>query len=169
MRVISTTCLGAAKRSLIMGTRLWPPARILPSPPNSATRRAASFTVLATWYSNDCGIILKPPSGIGNRESGVRRLIKCPDYRLESARCLLLHQLPDFFGLERHVDMPHAKRPKRIHYRIHHGWRGADRSSFAHAFRAQRIHGRRRFGAVVVKPAELMGLGHGVIHQGAGQ
>src|SRR6266545_3834042 len=47
---MSTRCAGAARRMFSTGTRLWPPASTLPSPPTSASTASASGTVAGRWY-----------------------------------------------------------------------------------------------------------------------
>src|SRR5215510_13301283 len=46
--------LGWARRSFIMGMRLWPPATSLASS-SLPSRPSASFTVEGLWYSNEAG------------------------------------------------------------------------------------------------------------------
>ena len=55
MRLMSTRWAGAAKRSFIMGMRLWPPASTLPSSPNSSRAARAPSRVSGAWYSNAGG------------------------------------------------------------------------------------------------------------------
>ena len=63
-RPMSMRWAGAAKRIAIIGSRLWPPARIFASSPCSASRTSASSRLSDRWYSN-CGIFTnrdrKPP------------------------------------------------------------------------------------------------------------
>ena len=86
----------------------------------------------------------------------------------ESCAASCLDQIPDFFGRQRHVDVPHAQRAERIHHGIHHRRRTADGAGFADAFDAQRIHRRRRVGVAALDPGNDAGLGHGIVHQLAG-
>jgi hypothetical protein len=49
MRLMSTRWAGWAKRSFIIGSRLWPPARILASLPRLASSPIASATDFGWW------------------------------------------------------------------------------------------------------------------------
>src|SRR5690606_34609537 len=55
MRLMSTRCAGVASRIFIIGRRLCPPARTLPSSPSSARSAVASSSVVGAEYSNGAG------------------------------------------------------------------------------------------------------------------
>ena len=46
-------------------------------------------------------------------------------------------QLPDLLRRQRHIDVPHAERRKRIHHRVHDRGRAADGAGLAHALHAR--------------------------------
>src|ERR1039457_4490591 len=86
----------------------------------------------------------------------------------ESCAASGLNQVPNLFGSEWHIDVPHAQVAERIHHRIDDGGRRTDGASLAYAFNAQRIHGRGRTRVGALNPWNHAGLGDGVIHQLAG-
>ena len=72
-RLMSTTCVGRARRMASSGTRLCPPARTLASSPCSARRLNTSSTVSGAWYSNRGNFNRVPPSvavGVPTHETG---------------------------------------------------------------------------------------------------
>src|ERR1700739_2987668 len=62
---MSIRWLGRARRSFIMGIRLWPPLRILGSSPCCCRRPTASGSVLGRRYSK-AGGIMGPPLSTSN-------------------------------------------------------------------------------------------------------
>src|SRR4051794_1374235 len=52
---MSTRCSGAARRSFIIGSKLWPPAITRASGPSRPSRAIASSTLVARSYSNGAG------------------------------------------------------------------------------------------------------------------
>src|SRR3954452_17396359 len=53
----SMRCGGRASRKFIIGTRLWPPARILPSSRCSPRSASTSSSARGAWYSKSAGFI----------------------------------------------------------------------------------------------------------------
>src|SRR6516225_7621806 len=74
MRLMSTTCLGWASRSFIIGRRLWPPARSLASSRCRDRSPTASSTLATRWYSKLAGYMAPPLLLLG-------RLDRRPDAR----------------------------------------------------------------------------------------
>ncbi len=69
MLLISTRWAGKARRSFIIGMRLWPPARTLASSPSSARVASASSRDAGAEYSNAAGYIT-PPRWVGETVPG---------------------------------------------------------------------------------------------------
>src|SRR5215469_2586649 len=57
---MSISVSGCASLSFIIGIRLWPPARILASGPNLASRVSACWTLVAFSYSTYAGTCIHP-------------------------------------------------------------------------------------------------------------
>src|SRR5215217_3708468 len=53
---MSIRCSGAASRSFIIGSRLWPPAMIRASEPSRSSAAIASSTLVARSYSKGAGV-----------------------------------------------------------------------------------------------------------------
>ena len=68
-----------------------------------------------------------------------------------------LDDAPQLFGPKHHVDVFHAELAERIDRRGDDARRRAERAGFAHAFRAQRVHGRRRHGGGELEAREIDG------------
>ena len=68
---------------------------------------------------------------------------------------LLIHNPPNRFRFHRHIQMLHAKRRQRINDRADDRRRRADRSRFANAFYAERIHRRRRLRSIQLQPGNV--------------
>src|SRR5215207_3941347 len=68
---MSTRCSGAARRSFIIGSRLWPPAMTRPSGPSRWSVSIAPSTVVARSYSNGAGVcnVLLSRSGRLDRQA----------------------------------------------------------------------------------------------------
>src|SRR5262249_26824902 len=142
----SIRCLGCARRSFIIGIRLWPPARILAS--SSLPRSfSASATLAGAWYSNAAGYMGASPLAAGLRG---------------------LDGLPHTLGRERHrLDMVDAERAQRVDDGIHDRGRGGDGSGLTRALDSERIHGRRRHRTLRLVHREHVGLGQRVFHHRA--
>ena len=77
--------------------------------------------------------------------SAIRR--RSEDVRLHAGACLRgLDRLPHLRGRERHVDVPHARRPQRVDHRVHVRGRRAHGGRLADALGADRVVRRRRHG-----------------------
>src|SRR5205823_6875843 len=61
----------------------------------------------------------------------------------ERAAASGLDQRPDFLGLERHVNACDAQRGESVQYGVDDGGWCGNRTRFTHAFRTQRVNGRR--------------------------
>src|SRR3954470_17419744 len=53
---MSIRCCGLARRSFIIGSRLWPPAMIRASGPSRSSEAMAPSTLVARSYSNGAGV-----------------------------------------------------------------------------------------------------------------
>src|SRR5262245_42315093 len=125
----STRCLGWARRSFIIGMRLWPPATIFASSLNWPRSPRASLTLVGAWYSNAAGYMV---------------LSLCL-----GAAGAALDRLPHALRGERHdLDVIDSERGQRINHRVDDGRRRRDRAGLARALDAERVHRRRRHRAV---------------------
>src|SRR4051794_23295704 len=72
---MSIRCCGLARRSFIIGSRLWPPAMIRASGPSRSSEAIAPSTLVARSYSNGAGVCNRAPlgSGTAGREALARR------------------------------------------------------------------------------------------------
>ena len=61
--------------------------------------------------------------------------------------------------------LAHAEGRERVHDGVDDGGRRADGAGLADALDAQRVHVRRRLGAVKLEPREHAGARHGVVHE----
>src|SRR3954452_17814013 len=77
---MSTRCSGAASRSFIIGSRLWPPAITRASGPSRSSSARASSTLVARSYSNGAGTCIQNllfPRGLPNADARrVRSAVK---------------------------------------------------------------------------------------------
>ena len=71
--------------------------------------------------------------------------------------CASLDDAPQFFGPEHHVDVLDAELAERVDRRGDDARRRAERAGFADAFRAQRVHGRRRHRSRELEAREIDG------------
>src|SRR5262245_31828027 len=62
---MSIRCVGCARRSFIMGRRLWPPAMIRASGPSRSRDAMAPSTLVARSYSNGAGVCTSRPLRLG--------------------------------------------------------------------------------------------------------
>src|SRR5262245_10536748 len=140
---MSMSAFGWARRRFMMGSRLWPPARIFASPPYCVSSERASWIVVGAWYSNEVAGIASPPY-LGS-----------------------LYGVPNPLGFERHIKMFHTQRSQRIHDGIDDGGAGRDRAGLANAFNAKGVDWRWRLGAIQLEVHKIVGLGHRVVHHRA--
>src|SRR5215218_2442716 len=101
MRPMSISVAGWARRSFIIGSRLWPPAIILASPPLSESSLIASSSEVGRTYSNWAGympISLSPSSGPRARHLAGRVLDRLDDVLIAGAAAeVALDALADLF------------------------------------------------------------------------
>src|SRR5881396_3433383 len=81
----------------------------------------------------------------------------------------VMNDTPQLFWPKHHVDVLHAELTERIDHGRDNARRRAERAGFAHAFRAQRVQGRRRHGGGELEAREIDGARKCVIHERAGQ
>src|SRR3954467_149352 len=74
---MSIRCCGLARRSFIIGSRLWPPAMIRASGPSRSSEAMAPSTLVARSYSNGAGVCNRAPLGSGT--AGREALARGPD------------------------------------------------------------------------------------------
>src|SRR5262245_44031831 len=164
----SMRCLGCARRSFIIGTRLWPPARSLASSPSRPRRPSASCTLVGAWYSNAAGYIF----GVSYFRFAVGALPR-PTVGHENPLTSAsrgLERLPDALRRQRHLfDVVDAGRRERVDDGIDDGGGGGDRARLPGALHPEWVHRRRRHRAVGLVHGQHVGLGDGVVHHAAGQ
>src|SRR5579859_1922070 len=66
---MSIRCSGLARRSFIIGSRLWPPAMMRASDPSRWSDASAPSTLVARSYSNGAGVCTIAPFGILHRRA----------------------------------------------------------------------------------------------------
>src|SRR5262245_55109537 len=69
---MSIRCAGLARRSFIIGSRLWPPAITRASGPSRSSAAITPSTLVARSYSNGAGVCIRAPLGLGVLDRCVR-------------------------------------------------------------------------------------------------
>src|SRR5580692_9777719 len=154
----STSCEGLARRSFMVGSSVWPPAKILASS-SLANRLAACRTVCGRLKVK--AYIFSPPFISISRRSWREEMGSCRVRQLVGP----LQHRPDRSGRCRHVDDFGAQ---GIGDGVHHRSRCRDGTGLAAAFDAERVRRTSGEGGVDLERRKIVGARHGVIHVRAG-
>ena len=79
-----------------------------------------------------------------------------------------MNEAPHGFRRGRSVEPIHAVGPKRVEHGVGDGWKSGDRAGLAAALHAERVRRARNALEREVEGWQVVGAGHAVIHEGAG-